>query len=337
MEVREDVFESWIKGKVRLDTGQEVRGRGRNGGVEREGGRKGRGRRVRQVVRRGMKKGRRLVGLEDGNRRREVCHGRAVVRATGEDVRFAVSNARAIDDVVLVVVDHLRPASLTAAERGRRLEGLQVAMVGQNIEWRGQGLKVVAPQIDGRHHGQELFVSRPVVHLGRLHLLAHERDGVEMVIMDLGEDGGDSVVRGVGLNDGGKGRIEVAERGGRGEGAFQALKGGHAGGGEFEGDVFAEEVGERRDDARVAVHKAPVEVGEAEEGLELAHTGRRRPLEDSLDLLGRHGDTIGPYEVAQEVHRGLTELALLSFDVEVILNEPPQDLSDVSLVFGRIL
>ena len=38
MEVREDVFESWIKGKVRLDSGQEVRGRGRDGGVEGEGG-----------------------------------------------------------------------------------------------------------------------------------------------------------------------------------------------------------------------------------------------------------------------------------------------------------
>jgi len=52
--------------------------------------------------------------------------------------------------------------------------------------------------------------------------------------------------------------------------------------------VFLGEPGKRDHDVRVVEDKPAVEVGKAQEGLDVLHLSRFRPVGDGLDLVRRH-------------------------------------------------
>ena len=111
----------------------------------------------------------------------------------------------------------------------------------------------------------------------------------------------------------------------------------HAGRGiENEYRVLLEEASEREDDAGVAFDEAAIEVGEAEEGLEVSDRLRLRPGEDGVDFGGCHGDAIGRYDEPEEFGRGLGEFALLCLGIETVGGEVVEDFTDMFLVLGRV-
>ena len=82
--------------------------------------------------------------------------------------------------------------------------------------------------------------------------------------------------------------------------------------------VLLEEASEREDDAGVAFNEAAIEVGEAEEGLEVSDRLRLRPGEDGIDLGGCHGYAVVGDDESEELGRGFGELALLCLGIESI-------------------
>jgi hypothetical protein len=58
--------------------------------------------------------------------------------------------------------------------------------------------------------------------------------------------------------------------------------------GKVEGDAFVREAGKRDDDVGIVVDESMVEIGEAEEGLDVFDFPWLRPVTDGLDLVGSH-------------------------------------------------
>jgi hypothetical protein len=58
--------------------------------------------------------------------------------------------------------------------------------------------------------------------------------------------------------------------------------------GEVKGDAFVHEAGKWNDDVGIVVDESTVEVGEAEEGLDVFDLPWLGPVTDGLDLVGSH-------------------------------------------------
>ena len=101
--------------------------------------------------------------------------------------------------------------------------------------------------------------------------------------------------------------------------------------------VLLEEASEREDDAGVAFDEAAVEVGEAEEGLEVSDRLRLWPGEDGVDLGGCHGYAVVGDDESEELGRGFGELAFLRLGIESIGDESTEDFADVFRVPGWVV
>ena len=71
-----------------------------------------------------------------------------------------------------------------------------------------------------------------------------------------------------------------------GEGVLESIEGTSTVLGEVPRSVFPGEPGKRDHDVRVVEYKLVVEVGGAQEGLDVLHLSRFRPVGDGLDLVG---------------------------------------------------
>ena len=77
------------------------------------------------------------------------------------------------------------------------------------------------------------------------------------------------------------------------EGVFEVLEGGVTGVTEVPGNTFVGETGQKSDDTRVIIHKTPVEICKAEEGLHILDLPRLGPVLYRLHLLQRHSKSRG--------------------------------------------
>ena len=68
---------------------------------------------------------------------------------------------------------------------------------------------------------------------------------------------------------------------------------------------------ERECDGGITSNKTSVEIGEAEERLDVSDRSRDGPMRDSVQLLRVHLDSVGAKEVSEVLEFGLIELALL--------------------------
>ena len=106
------------------------------------------------------------------------------------------------------------------------------------------------------------------------------------------------IVRGIRFDDPRKSRIEVGEDGSLSKLFFKCVEGSHAIIREVPRDVLLGEASERNADIGIAVDEATIEVGKAEEGLDVLDITRDGPVEDPLDLLGVHANAILADDVA---------------------------------------
>src|SRR6516165_8189134 len=256
------------------------------------------------------------------------------VMASRHGIRLAHGVAGPVDDVEVVVAKQLRPPRLSPVENLGRGEILEILVVRVNREGVGSTLQIRAPFLESDDDGEHLLVVDLVVQLGGRELARIERNGMENVVaVRLGENGCDGKVRSVGLHRRGAVRLEVSEDGRCGEGGLQLAESLAGRVVEDEAVALLEESRERRDDVGVALDEAAVEVGEAEENLEVVHRGRLWPIENGRDFLGIHLDAGGRDDVAEILDLVLMERALLWFGEEAVGAEAFQHEAYVALVF----
>jgi len=116
-----------------------------------------------------------------------------------------------------------------------------------------------------------------------------------------------------------------------GEGVLESVEGTSTVLREVPRSIFPGELGERDHNVRVVEYKPAVEVGEAQEGLDVLYLSRFRPVGDGLDLVRRHSQTVRGEAIAKVLYRVQVELALLWFGEEAMQPEMAEHFPDTSV------
>ena len=121
-----------------------------------------------------------------------------------------------------------------------------------------------------------------------------EGDGVKFAVFcDNGKDCCEGVVRGISFNDNWSIWDPVSEYQGRGKCLLQYVEGFVGLFGKLERNPFSSETSEGYDGVGVVENEAAVEIGEAEEGLDILYLLWLRPVLDNLNLCLVHGESLG--------------------------------------------
>ncbi|KIK76177.1 hypothetical protein PAXRUDRAFT_170675, partial [Paxillus rubicundulus Ve08.2h10] len=141
---------------------------------------------------------------------------------------------------------------------------------------------IVVPRVECFVNGEEFFVMDVIVELQSGVGLGVEHDWAEFVIWAAdGKDAGDSIVRGVSLNNDRGIRHPMSQDWSRGEGIFQTLESG------------------QNNDVGMIIDETVVEVGEAEEGRDVLNFPRFWPIGNGFDFAGRHDKNYNRGVIAQ--------------------------------------
>src|SRR3981189_232300 len=100
------------------------------------------------------------------------------------------------------------------------------------------------------------------------------------------------------------------------------------------GCTLAGKASQRNSDPGIVVDKATVEIGEAEERLDVANFARFGPILNGLHLLVGHCEALGREIVPEEFHRGSVELTFVFASKKVMQAKAPKHFLDVILVRG---
>ena len=119
-------------------------------------------------------------------------------------------------------------------------------------------------------------------------------------------------------------RLEIAKR----------LSGG---GTEIPLSGFMGEPNQRCSEGGVEWNEPSVEVGEAEEGLNVLDVPRLGPIDDCLDLILRHVEAFRRKHVTQVLDSVCMKLTLVGTSVKTVFSEPSEDFSHVFRMVVRIL
>ena len=123
------------------------------------------------------------------------------VPTASEGIGLCSEASRAEADGKVELGEVLRPAGLTAGQDLGAGEILQVLVVSDHIDWRGGTLEVVLPVLEGLEDGQELLVMGIIVQLRGGQSLRIVSNGSELRIgTNNGQNAGNGIVRGVGLD-----------------------------------------------------------------------------------------------------------------------------------------
>ena len=165
-------------------------------------------------------------------------------------------------------------------------------MVRDNIYRRGGAFKVVAPVPESFEDSKQFLIVGVIVQLWGSQSLGVVRDRMNLSVSASDrQDASDSVVRGICFHDDRGVRNEMGKDGRSGEGMFESIEGMLTVLGEVPRSVFLGELGKRNHDVRVIEDKPVVEVGEAQEGLDVLYLSRFRPARDGLDFVWRHSQS----------------------------------------------
>ena len=227
---------------------------------------------------------------------------------------------------------------MAASEDLRGGEVSEVLVVRDDVDRSCGPFEVVSPRLECFKDGQEFLVVRIVVQLRAGQGSGVEHDRVEFAgVEGDGQDTGDGVVRSVGLDGDLVVRHPVvADRGGD-ERGLERVERVAALLVEVPRYSFAGEAGERKDDLGVVVDEPPIEVREPEERLDVADFSGFGPVEDSLDFLLGHGETVSGEDVAEILDGLRVEFALVCAGVEVVLAESSEDFLDMFLVVHGVV
>lgn len=115
---------------------------------------------------------------------------------------------------------------------------------------------------------------------------------MDFLIDEDGEDAAQSVVRGVSFDDDLRTRIPLNQSGGGGERRLQEIERFLTFGRPVPRSIFPREAGEGCNDVGVEGDKSAVEVGKAQERLNVLDFARSWPVKNDLDLIFGHAETV---------------------------------------------
>jgi hypothetical protein len=90
-------------------------------------------------------------------------------------------------------------------------------------------------------------------------------------------------------------------------------------------------------DFRVAVDEPAVEIGEAEEGLNVFDFLWFQPIKNGLHFVFSHVESVGGKNVSEVFHTVPVEFAFPSVGVQAMLLKPVEDFFDVIFVLGHVV
>src|SRR5271169_3054268 len=110
-------------------------------------------------------------------------------------------------------------------------------------------------------------------------------------------------------------RVEMTEDRSRREQGLELIEGSLGFGGPDKTLTFAQQAGDRNDDARVSFDEATVEVGESQEYLNIEDGFGDRPFVNGANAFGIHGDAFRGDDESEETDFLGVEFAFLEFNV----------------------
>jgi len=132
------------------------------------------------------------------------------------------------------------------------------------------------------------------------------------------QDTSNSVVGGISFHDDRGIQNKVGEYGCGGEGMLEGIKETLTVLGEVPRSILPCELGEGNHNVGVIEYEPAVEVGKAQEGLDVLYLSRFRPIGDGLDLVQRHSQTVRREVIAKVLYQVQVELTLLQFGEEAM-------------------
>jgi len=151
------------------------------------------------------------------------------------------------------------------------------------------------------------------------------------------QDASDGVVGGISFHDDRGIQNEVGKDGRSGEGVLESIERASTVLREVPRSIFPGEPGKWNHNIRVVEDEPAVEIGKAQEGLDVLHLSRFRPVRDGLDLVRRHSQTVRREAIAKILYRVQVELTFLRFGKEAMQPELAENFPDVLLVGLHIL
>ncbi|KAG6876283.1 hypothetical protein C0993_004460 [Termitomyces sp. T159_Od127] len=224
----------------------------------------------------------------------DVTVGKVHVWSLGKGVGLSTKSAGVVKDGEVVLGEYFEPVSLAVAGLLDCGEVLEVVVVQVDLNLMQGALEVSPLLFEGFDNGEELFVINAIVELYGDHQVGVEGNGLELVTTEvhLEEYTGNGIVRGITFKYDGKGGVEVAEDGGRGEGFLEESEYTLASAVPVPWGVLSHELVEGFGDSKVVINELAVEVGETKKGLYLFYVPGQRPVENGLHFSRVHENSI---------------------------------------------
>ena len=195
-----------------------------------------------------------------------------------------------MDHLEIKISEVNKPTRLATVKCLGLTEVGEVSVVGEDLYWERGAMEVVAPGLQGANDCEEFSVVDVVVALGGGEGLGEVRARVPVAVgIGLEENSTRCMFRCVRSNGERGSEVREVEDGFGEEEAFEGVEGGLTSRGPIPGEVFLGEVEEGAGNIGVVRDETSVEIGEAEERVNVFHLGGGRPVCDSVEFDRVHG------------------------------------------------
>jgi len=165
-----------------------------------------------------------------------------------------------------------------------------------------------------------------------------ENNRVKLAILSgNGEDCREGIVQGIGFDDNRSVWDPVSKYWGSGKCVFEYVEGFVGLLSELIRDPLTSKTSERDHNIRVVENETSIEIGEAEEGLNILNFPWLRPILYDLNLCLVHGESLRRQNVSKIFHSLGVELTLVSMGIEAIFSESLEHFFNVLLVVCKVV
>ena len=218
---------------------------------------------------------------------------RVDIPSSSKSIGFGTKASRTETDDEVELAEEFGPLDLAAGEQfsGRKI--LKIFMICHHVNQGQRSLKVMMPYFECFENGEQFFVMDIVVELRWGKSLRVKGNWMDFTIgwKYGGKDGSEGIVQGIYFNDKWRAWNTVGQDWHSGEGFLQGHEGGVALIGEVPSCSFTSETSERNSDFGVFQNKTLIEIGKAQEGLDVFNLSGFGPILNDLDFVG-HGVSV---------------------------------------------
>ena len=194
----------------------------------------------------------------------------------------------------------------------------KVFVVGEDLYGEGGAVEIVAPGFQGANNGEKFAIIDIVIPFSGGKGLRQVGAWVPIAVgVGLEKDGARRMFGSVRGDGEGGGEVRKVKDGLRKEEAFEGIEGGLARRGPVPGKILLGEVEKGASDIGVVGNEPTVEIGEPKKRANILYFGWHRPVYDTVELDGVHGQLAGFHNHSKVFHLVGGELALLKFQVKV--------------------